>query len=103
MAHFQRAMMMDVDQLAKAMGDVEIEDCDRHGSVQVLPPGCSWWVIVRQVAPGVRMRLPFAAPAHLPAETTEEIASQVWSLVSTSQCDAATRGLEQALAVEGAI
>jgi hypothetical protein len=57
----------------------EIEDFARHGAIwRELPDGLMWWVIVHQLTPGVRMRLPLSAPHHFPTEVSEADARHVW-------------------------
>lgn len=60
--------------------DVEIEDFARHVVIERnLPDGLCWWVIVHQIAPGLRMRFPLAAPHHFPTEVPEVDARRVWN------------------------
>jgi hypothetical protein len=57
----------------------EIEDFARHGAIRrMLPDELMWWVIVHQLALGVRVRFPLSAPHHFPTEVSEADARHVW-------------------------
>ena len=62
--------------------NIEMEDFDRHaGPISTPPEGGCWWVVVHEIRPGVRVRLPFIAPHHLPTESSEGDARHVWEQV----------------------
>lgn len=62
--------------------DVEIEDFARHGMPRPLPEGRCWWIVVHQIRPGLRSRLPFAASHKLPPDNVPEaIARRVWNFL----------------------
>ena len=43
-----------------------------------LPADHCWWIAVRQVRPGARIRVPFQAPHDLPPESSEDDARGIW-------------------------
>jgi hypothetical protein len=58
---------------------VEVEDFVRHGGGAAdLCDGHCWWVVVHQMAPGFRYRVPFSAPHHLPTEAPEREARRMF-------------------------
>jgi hypothetical protein len=50
-----------------------------HGSLEQPPPGWRWFTVVRQLAPGVRMRRPF--PMEGEPGTGEHAASRIFAMV----------------------
>jgi hypothetical protein len=62
---------------------IEMEDFRRHGDIPDLRDGLMWWVAVREVRRGWRMRIPFVAPAALPpGDIAEDDALFVWEQVT---------------------
>lgn len=47
------------------------------GTPPPLRPGACWWVAVYQMAPGMRMRVPFQAPHDLDTDPPEDVAREV--------------------------
>ena len=46
--------------------------------VPLPPPGECWWMLVRQIQPGVRLRFPFPAPHSMDPDPAEKICKRVW-------------------------
>jgi hypothetical protein len=61
---------------------VEIEEFNRRSPLGALPEGSCWWVAVYCIHPQARQRIPFGAPHHLPAESTEAEARKIWNRVA---------------------
>ena len=60
---------------------VEIEQL---ASDELLPEGFCWWVVIKQIEPGIRCRWPFGAPHSLPTEVSENTARDMWSIIENS-------------------
>jgi len=61
----------------------------------LLPNGFCWWVVVHQIKPGMRIRLPLAAPHNAPTEVTEAQARRVWAARSPAGCKKWLRGIRR--------
>ena len=47
-----------------------------------LPPGDCWWVIVHQIAPGVRMRFPFPCFHDMDPDPPEKVCKRIYRALS---------------------
>jgi hypothetical protein len=66
--------------------DVEIEDfARRSGPLPALREGHCWWIVVQQLRPGLRSRMPFSASHNLQLEASERAAREMWKVACPRQ------------------
>ena len=59
--------------------DVEMEQIEQtFNATHTAACGFCWWVAVKKIKPGVRMRAFFQAPLEAPVGIPEDIAKRVW-------------------------
>ena len=77
--HFGYFARIPLPWILRPAWQVEVEDFVRHGGGAAdLCDGHCWWVVVHQMAPGFRYRVPFSAPHHLPTEAPEREARRMF-------------------------
>jgi hypothetical protein len=60
-----------------------------------LPDDWRWWIVVHQLAPGARMRIPLGAPHQLPIETSEADARRIFRRASSREWKALARKIRR--------
>jgi hypothetical protein len=80
--------------------DIEIEDFVRHASYNPPPAPADWchWIIMQQVAPGVRFRWPFMARHDLPIDVSEQTVRSIWKQICPPAWKKKAREIERELA-----
>ncbi|MFE1601589.1 hypothetical protein [Methylobacterium sp. ID0610] len=76
------------------LSDAERAAFERAGKVLRAPiPGWRWFVAVKQVAPGVRIRQPFQGPEAAEVDLPEDLAAGLWSAVADNERTGAGYGI----------